>query len=143
METELMLSLFEHNLNNPNYGHNALWLSRHHLLTIEIVVSHNNVKWNMDAISVNPVITMKDVISYPELNWNWALLTHNPNFNINTYRKFSEKPWDFQRVAMMGNVSIADILGNDRCRDFAFVSDAKDLIFENMNKENFEGFDIF
>ena len=139
-DEKLMQMLFDYNLGNASHAQNIIWLSRHHLLTIQIVISHPSVLWNMDAVSLNPSITMNVVVAHPDLNWNWALLTHNPDFNIETYKRFSDKPWDFQRIAMMRDVTGLDIYANANCREYAFLTKPEDLNFENMDHSNMEGF---
>lgn len=139
--TMLMQQLYDYKLCNFRFKGNIMWLSRHHLTTINVLLTNIHVCWNMDAISLNPSIKMKDVIAFPELKWNWMLLTHNPNFTMEIYTLFPNKPWDFQRVAMMIDVSVLDICNNSQCREYAHIEKPEDLNFENMDRSAMYGFD--
>lgn len=138
--TMLMQQLYDHNLENYTCGNNVLWLSRHHLTTINVLLANMHICWDMDAISLNPSIKMKDVAEYSELKWNWNYLTHNPNFTMEFYNLFPDKPWDYQRVAMMKNVSVLNIFNNEQCREFAHIETPEDLNYENMDQSTMFGF---
>ena len=51
-------------------------------LTMELIESHPEYKWNWRGVSSNPNLTMHFIEAHPEYDWDWSCVSVNPNITI-------------------------------------------------------------
>jgi hypothetical protein len=68
-------------------------------LTVDVLRSHTDIKWDWHEVSENSGITMDDVKNNPDLPWQYWGLTRNPNVTLDMINSEPDRDWNWYRVS--------------------------------------------
>ena len=92
-------------LNSQSLKLNINWLSRHHNITLDMILSRRDVAWNWYYASRNPNITFSLIKAHPELHWRSDSVSCNPSITDDDVNNNPEYPWDWTCLSSNENIS--------------------------------------
>ena len=109
---------------------NSYWrrLSRHRIITMDIVKAHPEYPWNIRSLTTNPNITMDIVEGNPTYKWCRYSLSENQNITMDFVKSNRTKYiWDIRSLVNNPSISWKDILENPEIFTFRVFKHYKDV----------------
>ncbi len=80
-----------------NYKFNQFVTSTRNI-TINTVLAHPEIKWELTHLAKCPGITVNDVLAHPELPWNYEELSENPHLTWEIVYNNPSIEWDINKL---------------------------------------------
>lgn len=72
--------------------------------------THPTITWNWMALTMHPNITIEDIVAHPELPWQLQHIGNNPNFELHHYLRyphfFQDQEYDFYKLLAFVKLSM-------------------------------------
>ena len=115
------------------------WISKHPLLTLQIIYNNPQLKWNMAIVSANIAIPFSQIILCKKLKWNWDVLSIRDDLTSKIVEDNIDLKWNYNYIALTSILTCKMIMEVPYLKQFSQINKLTDLNYENFNssKESF------
>lgn len=86
------------------------YVSENKNIKLEDIISHPELPWDYDGLSINPNMRMSYVLNNLNKDWDWYYLAKNSGILIEDFFEHQELPWTFEDLSENPNLRVKHLL---------------------------------